>query len=312
MITVAGEALIDLVGEPGTQTYRAKPGGSPANVAIAIARLRHPVRMLARLSTDPFGRRLHDHLIANDVDLSGSVDVDEPTSLAIASLDRSGRASYSFYLNGTADWQWSRDELPAQLDGSTTALHTGSLALALAPGAQALEDLMSAQRTATISIDLNLRPTILPDRERERARVERQLRVAHIVKASDEDLAWLYPGAPIDEIAAKWRAAGVSCVVVTLGAQGAYLLAPNGVAHRQTARPVEVIDTVGAGDAFTGGMLVALSAIGALGDSASERLAAVTAQQWLGVLDHAGEVAAITCGRLGADPPTLDELDSAI
>lgn len=312
MITVAGEALIDLVGEPGTQTYRAIPGGSPANVAISIARLRHPVRMLARLSTDPFGRRLHDHLIANDVDLSGSVDVDEPTSLAIASLDRSGRASYSFYLDRTADWQWTRDELPAHLDASTTALHTGSLALALAPGAQALEDLISAQRTATVSIDLNLRPTILPDRDRERARIERQLRVAHIVKASDEDLAWLYPGAAIDDIAAKWRAAGVSCVVVTLGAQGAYLLAPNGVAHRQTARPVEVIDTVGAGDAFTGGMLVALSAIDALGDSPSERLAAVTAQQWLGVLDHAGEVAAITCGRLGADPPTLDELDSTI
>jgi fructokinase len=231
--------------------------------------------------------------------------------LAIASLDRDGRASYGFYLNGAADWQWSVAELPARLDRSVTALHTGSLALALEPGASALERLMTAQRTATVSIDLNLRPSILRDRERERERVERQVRAAHIVKASDEDLAWLYPGAAIDDVAGKWRAAGVSCVVVTLGEQGAYLLAPNGVAHRQTARPVDLVDTVGAGDAFTGGLLVALAALDALGDDAAERLASITPQQWLAVLDHAGAVAAITCGRRGADPPTLDELNAA-
>jgi fructokinase len=306
MIIVAGEALIDLVATDANGGYRAVPGGSPANVAVGLARLEQPVRLLARLGPDAFGRRVREHLVGNGVDLAWAVDATEPTSLAVASLDPTGQATYDFYLTGTADWQWTAAELPAAL-GGVTALHSGSLALGLPPGAVVLEDLFRrehAEGARTLSVDLNLRPSILTDRNAERARVERQVRLAHLVKASDEDLGWLYPGQPIAEITARWRAAGVTCCVVTMGGGGAYLLAPDGVAYRQTARPIEVADTVGAGDSFTGGMLDALARLDALGSDPVARLAAVSSSQWLEVLDHAGTVAAITCTRRGADPPT--------
>jgi fructokinase len=315
VIVVAGEAVIDLVGDGDDDgaTFRAVPGGSPANVAVALARLNQPVKLLARMSDDAFGRRLREHLVENHVDLSLCASALEPAALAIASLDTEGRAAYDFYLDGAADWQWRDSEMPA-LGASAAALHAGSLALALAPGCLVLENLLAREHrrgALTISIDLNLRPSIVSDVLSERARVERQIRNAHLVKASDEDLAWLYPGRPVDEIAAGWRAAGVACSVITLGARGAYLLAPSGVAHHQTARPIEVVDTVGAGDAFTAGMLAALAAIGALGTEPGRRLATVTPQQWLGVLDHASAVAALTCTRRGADPPTRAELEVA-
>ena len=313
MIVVAGEAVMDLVDAGDGGTFRALPGGSPANVAIALARLGQPVRFMARLSHDTFGRRLRTHLAANGVDLGLAVTAPEPTALAIASLDRAGRAAYDFYLEHAADWQWTAAEMPA-LESPTISLHTGSLALAMAPGNAVLEQLLAHEHAAgrmTISVDLNLRPSIVPDATAERIRVERQIRHAHLVKASDEDLAWLYPRRPIAEIAAGWRAAGVACGVITLGARGAYLLGPTGVAHHQTARPIDVVDTVGAGDAFTGGMLAALATIGALGDDPFHRLAAISEQQWLSVLDHASAVAALTCTRPGADPPTLAELELA-
>ncbi len=317
MIVVAGEALIDLVASDANGGYRAVPGGSPANVAVALARLDQPVRLLARLATDAFGRRLRDHLTRNGVDLDWAVTADESTSLAVASLDGTGQATYDFYLAGTADWQWTEREVPAALSAPVTALHSGSLALGVAPGGAVIEEMFRrehAREVITLSIDLNLRPSILTDRDAECTRVERQVRLAHLVKASEEDLGWLYPGQSAAEVTARWRAAGVTCCVVTMGSGGAYLLAPDGLAYRQTARPVEVIDTVGAGDAFTGGMLDALARLGALGASAHDgpaaRLAAVTSSQWLEVLDRAGTVAAIICTRHGADPPTRAEVDA--
>ena len=164
-----------------------------------------------------------------------------------------------------------------------TALHTGSLALALAPGAQVLEDLLDREHRRdgrTISIDLNLRPSIVTDRAAEQARVRRQVPLAHLVKASDEDLAWLYPDRSVAEVMAEWREAGVSCAVVTRGGEGALLLAPNGSLHEEPAVRTTVVDTVGAGDSFTGGLLAALADLDALGDRPADRLAAVTEQQW--------------------------------
>jgi fructokinase len=306
MILVAGEALIDLVADSVDGAYHAMVGGSPANVAVGLSRLDVPVGLVARLSKDAFGQRIRTYLTVNGVNLDRTVEAAEPTSLAVATVDADGRASYAFYLTGTADWQWQASELPPT-DGTIEAVHTGSLALAIPPGSVALEAFL-ADAAVTVSLDLNLRPTILDDRDAEWERVRRQVRYADIVKASEEDLAWLYPDRPIAEVAAGWLAAGVACAVVTLGAEGAYLLAPDGVAYRQTARPVTVVDTVGAGDAFTAAFLAALHNLGALGDDPRRRLAAVTPQQWVAVLDHAGAVAAFTCGRRGADPPTLAEL----
>ncbi|MEV1319318.1 carbohydrate kinase [Micromonospora arborensis] len=313
MIVVAGEALIDLVVTAGGQ--RAVPGGSPANVAVTLARLDQPVRLLARLGADEYGRQLADYLSANRVDLEWAVRAEEPTSVAVATLNASGQASYEFRLAGTADWQWTPSELPELAGTAVTALHTGSLALALAPGAQVLEDLLARERrrdSRTISIDLNLRPSIVTDRAAEQARVRRQVPLAHLVKASDEDLAWLYPDRSVAEVMAEWREVGVSCAVVTRGGDGALLLAPDGSLHEEPAVRTTVVDTVGAGDSFTGGLLAALADLDALGDRPAARLAAVTEPQWRAVLRQAATVAALTCGRRGADPPNRAELDALL
>ncbi|NYT94450.1 carbohydrate kinase [Salinispora sp. H7-4] len=314
MIAVVGEALVDLVAEDTAGSYRAVPGGSPANVALTLARLEQPVRLLARLGSDGFGQRIRGHLHANGVDLTWAVSAVESTSLVVATLDDSGQATYQCYLTGTADWQWTTAELPSFEDTGLTALHSGSLALALAPGAAVVEDLFARERdrgALTLSIDLNLRPTIIPDRIGEQRRVERQVRSAHLVKASEEDLDWLYPDRTIEQVMAEWRAAGVACAVVTRGAAGSCLLAPDGAMYRQPARRGEVVDTVGAGDSFTGGLLAALADFGALGDQPGARLAAVTPNQWRQGLHQASTVAALTCGRRGADPPALADAVAA-
>ncbi|MET8043004.1 carbohydrate kinase [Micromonospora sp. NPDC005215] len=313
MIVVAGEALIDLV--VTAEGQRAVPGGSPANVAVTLARLDQPVRLLARLGGDEYGRQLAEHLSVNRVELDWAVRATEPTSVAVATLNESGQASYEFRLAGTADWQWTPGELPDLAGSSATALHTGSLALALAPGAQVLEDLLARERRRdglTLSIDLNLRPSIVTDRAAEQTRVRRQVPLANLVKASDEDLAWLYPDRSVGDVMAEWRDAGVSCAVVTRGGAGVWLLAPNGSLHEQPAVRATVVDTVGAGDSFTGGLLAALADLDALGDRPADRLAAVTEQQWDAVLRQAATVAALTCGRRGADPPSRAEVDALL
>jgi fructokinase len=338
VITVAGEALIDLVDEGGGR-YQAHPGGSAANVAVGLARLGVPCSILARVSTDALGDQLASHLAGNGVSLRDVVRAAEPTTLALASLDAAGRAAYSFYFQGTADWQWRRDELPSPLAPDVTALHAGSMTLALAPGARAVEDLLAAERArgrVTISIDPNIRPHVAAGRPDEVARIERQIRLAHIVKASEEDTDWLYPGLGCESVARAWQRLGPNLVVITLGARGAYALIPDGTQIRRPGRPVVVADTVGAGDAFCAGLLDALWRGGWLGaaggppaapdapdsaagaaDSAAGAAASAVGATSLGriaardvaeVVDWAVLAATVTCERPGADPPTRQEI----
>ena len=319
MITVAGEAVIDLVDEGGGR-YRAHPGGSAANVSVGLARLGVPCSLLARVSTDALGGQLAAHLAGNGVSLRDVVRAAEPTTLALASLDEARQAAYSFYFQGTADWQWRRDELPGALAPDVTALHAGSLSLALAPGAQVLEDLLSAERArgqVTISIDPNIRPALAAGRADEAARVERQIRLAHIVKASEEDTGWLYPGLGCESVARAWQRLGPALVVITLGPRGAYALGPDGTEVRRPAPPVVVADTVGAGDAFSAGLLGALWRRGLLGPAGglpgaagldgAAGLSRIGAREVAEAVDWAVLVAAVTCERPGADPPTRRE-----
>ncbi len=309
MITVAGEALIDLVNEGGGR-YRAHPGGSPANVAVGLARLGVPCSLLARVSTDALGGQLAAHLAVNGVSLRDVVRAAEPTTLALASLDGAGQAAYSFYVQGTADWQWRRGELPGMLPPDVSALHAGSLALALAPGAQAVEALLAAEHArakVTISIDPNIRPALVGRRADEVARVERQIRLAHIVKASEEDTGWLYPGVRIEAVARGWQRLGPRLVVITRGGRGAYALAPDGTEVRRPALPIQVADTVGAGDAFCAGLLDSMWRRGLLGADPGTALGGLTGQDTAEILDWAVLIAGLTSERPGADPPTADE-----
>jgi fructokinase len=289
--------------------YEAVPGGSPANVAVGLARLEVPTRMVARLADDPFGRRIRRHLAGNGVDLGGVVDAAEPTSLAIVAVDPDGGVSYDFRVDGTADWQWRDEELGGVLDGRLLALHAGSLALTMAPGADALLRLLERARGAvTISYDPNCRPLLMGEPARARERVERLVALADVVKASVEDVAWLLPGRAAEEVAEAWLALGPAVVAITRGADGVVAVAA-GTGHvRRPGRRVAVVDTVGAGDAFASALLAGLYRRGLLGAGRRGALRAIGEPTLGEVLDEGVLAAAITCTRRGADPPVLGEL----
>jgi fructokinase len=312
MITVCGEALIDLV-DCGGGRFQAHPGGSPANVAVGLSRLGAPASLLARVSTDAFGRLLRAHLDDNGVDPRYLVQAPERTTLAVVSLDRSGVATYDFYVEGTADWHWRSAELPDPLPDDVTALHSGSLALAVEPGASLLTALLRRERNRgqlTISIDPNLRPTFEASRQSALVRVEEQVRLADVVKVSADDLGWLLPGESTVKCARRWQAMGPAVVVVTLGASGAVAVAANGIELRRPSVPVTVVDTVGAGDAFTAGMLDAMRRFGLLGVAGRDGLRTISAELLRVIVDQAMLVAALTCGRAGADSPTWAEVQA--
>ena len=302
MITVIGETIIDFV-PAGGRSFEAYPGGSPLNVAVGLARLGRPTALMARLAEDAFGRILRQHAETNGVDLSASPSATEPATLAVVTLDDAGHANYDFYRNGTADWQWTDTELAA-LPARTEILHTGSLAAWTTPGADRIADLVERVRDRVlVCFDPNVRPRLLGSPERVRPLIERSVAAAHVVKASDEDVAWLYPRDSVAEVARRWAAAGPDLVVVTRGDAGVYTTTRGGLVVERPAIPIRLVDTVGAGDAFTAGLLDAISVEGTVSGIPADRLAAI--------VDRAGLVAALTCERPGADPPTAAEVAAA-
>ncbi len=308
-IVVIGEALIDLI-QQGDGKYEAKPGGAPANVSIALARLGAHVSFAGRMSTDKFGEKLFNWLSPESIDLSLVERTEDPTSLAVASLDAEGKASYSFYLKGTADWGWTLGAFMNLEVEPPAALVIGSVATAIEPGASVIESLaghLHSSDSSTVVIDLNIRPGLGFERELETVRVERQIKLAHIVKASDDDLAWLYPDRVPVETARVWAAAGHH-VIMTRGADGATLFTPSGDTVSVKAPVIELVDTVGAGDSFLGATLYGLQQLDALGANAEALLAKVTLDEWITLLELAARVGAITCSRAGCNPPTIAEL----
>ncbi|MCO5561373.1 hypothetical protein L7F22_014994 [Adiantum nelumboides] len=317
VIAVAGEALVDIVPAPAKGYFEFAPGGSPANVAVGLARLDVPARMLARLADDLLGRKLRDHLADNGVDLSHSVEADEPSSLAIVELAADGQASYDFRIAGTADWQWTDDELAGALDegpaGPVVAVHSGSLALTTAPGHDALRELLaSAVDTATVSYDPNFRPLLMGTPEEILPGVHELLGVADVVKVSEEDLGWLHPGREPGDVVGEWLELGPAVVVVTLGANGVLAGTSSGLHLVLPGRTVEVVDTVGAGDSFSAALLAGLHRRGLLGATARDDLYRIDRPTLEAVLTEAVAASAITCSRHGANPPTRAELDAAV
>ncbi|ALE80844.1 carbohydrate kinase family protein [Pseudonocardia alni] len=317
VIAVAGEALVDIVPAPAQGYWELAPGGSPANVAVGLSRLDVPARMLARLADDLLGRKLRDHLADNGVDLSHSVEADEPSSLAIVELAADGQASYDFRIAGTADWQWTDDELAGALDegpaGPVVAVHSGSLALTTAPGHDALRELLaSAVDTATVSYDPNFRPLLMGTPEEILPGVHELLGVADVVKVSEEDLGWLHPGREPGDVVGEWLELGPAVVVVTLGANGVLAGTSSGLHLVLPGRTVEVVDTVGAGDSFSAALLAGLHRRGLLGATARDDLYRIDRPTLEAVLTEAVAASAITCSRHGANPPTRAELDAAV
>ncbi|MGI8666215.1 MAG: carbohydrate kinase family protein [Jatrophihabitans sp.] len=333
MVCVIGEALIDLVlQEPvlqdtaadGSSSYRAHPGGSPYNVAIGLARLGQQSRLVARLATDAFGRQLRAHAETNGVDLSLSVVAAEPATLAVVGLDAGHNASYDFYRTGTADWQWTAAELD-RVPADAGWVHTGSLAAWTSPGAEVIEARLGELAAGTVlSFDPNIRPALITEHAAALARIERLVGLATVVKASAEDLRWLYPDLAIHTVLRRWRELGPALVVATDGGAGAQAIA-DGAPFAVAARPVRVIDTVGAGDAFMAGLINALARDAVLSDAVlsdavlsagmagtgAAGVATISAEDVRPALDEAILVAALTCARAGANPPTAAELAAA-
>jgi fructokinase len=308
-VTVIGEALIDLVPGAQQQTFVAAPGGSPYNVAIGLARLGLPTNLMARLADNAFGRILRERATAEGVNLEYAPLASEPTTLAVVSLDVQARASYDFYLDGTADWQWTAEETDRS-PANSAILHFGSIASWTAPGDLHILDLANRMRgrgDVLVSYDPNVRPRLLSGPDSGRAAVERGVRLAHIAKASGEDVAWLYPDRTVPEVARLWLRLGAIVVIVTDGADGADVFMAQGPALHRPAPAVTVADTVGAGDAFTAGMLASLSWHGLQSPALLGRCQPGDLST---VVDDAITVAALACERPGADPPTLAEFSS--
>jgi fructokinase len=306
-VTVIGEALVDLVPDGATGEHRATPGGSPFNVAVGLARLGNRTSLMARFADDRYGQLLRNAALDEGIDLRGAPRAAEPASVAIASVDAAAQATYQFDIEGTADWQWTAAEL-RELNRDTAVLHFGSIASWTPPGGARIAELVGGLRAGSgvlISYDPNIRPAAIGARGRGVEVVEESVRLAHVVKASREDVQWLYPGLAVDDVAARWSRLGASLVVVTDGADGATAYRRTREPLRRPGRPVTLVDTIGAGDAFTAGLLTGFMRRRRHPDRWVERISDGTLAD---ILDEAVLVAAITCERAGADPPRLDEV----
>jgi len=300
-VLVVGEALMDLVHRADGSRDEA-PGGSPANVALTLGRLgRHP-QLLTSLGDDDRGRAVRGWLESSGVRVSAGSATEAHTSTATALLDASGAATYEF------DLAWSVD---TQLAGPADVLHVGSIATVIEPGASAVLRLVEERRdNATITFDPNIRPALIDDAGAARARVEQLVRLADVVKVSDEDLRWVRPDQSLSEAAADWLALGPAAVVVTLGGEGAFALTAAGRVSI-LAPLVTVVDTVGAGDTFMGALIDGLVEADVAGADRRAALRELPLGALERIMRRSADAAAITVSRPGADPPTREELPAA-
>jgi fructokinase len=325
-LTVLGELVVDLLPDPGADAgprgtaprYVAHPGGNALNVAVAAGRLGAPVTLLARLGTGPLAAPLRRHAEQSGVDVSRLVAAAEPVGLAVVGLAPDGSADYGFSVAGAADWQWTDDELAAALPETTAILHVGSISSWTPPGCEAIARLVERMSgTLLVSVDPNIRPMLAEgtvgaslgnDPTAVRARVQRLMAHADVVKVSAEDFAWLHPGADLDLGTSVWAERGPALIVMTDGGQPLRVARPGRPLRRREIPQVPVVDTVGAGDSLAAGLFAGLLRRGVATRAA---LTALTDDELGEIVDEAALVAALNCTRAGADPPTRAELDAA-
>ena len=301
---VIGEALMDVVvRRDGTSTEQ--PGGSPANVAIGLARLGREAELLAWIGLDDRGRLIREHLESAGVSLVRGSESAIHTPVATAVLDENGAADYDFDLT----WAVSPNAAPTR---KPLVVHTGSLGAILPPGGNDVLALLEGFRsTATITYDPNVRPSLMGNPITARAQVDRVVAASDIVKVSDEDLRWLRSDEPVNSQARRWLEMGPSIVIVTRGEEGASAFLKDARRIDVTALKVEVVDTVGAGDAFMAGLIDGLWSQGCLGAAMRDELPTVSTDIVTYVLARCVGIAAVTVSRVGANPPTRAELGEA-
>ncbi|NOD88319.1 MULTISPECIES: carbohydrate kinase [unclassified Ruegeria] len=308
MILCCGEALIDMIAEPtvsGARGFVPHTGGAILNTAVAMGRLGESVGMLTGVSTDMFGQQLINALKASHVDVSHVIVSDRPTTLAFVQLE-DGHATYSFVDENTAGRMLAPEDMPDQLP-AISALYLGGISLACEPCADAYASLLAQHgNDRPVMLDPNIRPGFIQDQTRFRTRLNRMIAQSDIVKVSDEDLDWIIPGAEPEAVkAALLLQAGPSALIVTRGGDGANGYLADGSQVTVPVKPVQVVDTIGAGDTFNAGVLTGLSRAGHLTKPAVRNL---TANSLRAAMELGAEVAAVTVSRAGAEPPWDHEL----
>jgi fructokinase len=297
---VIGEALIDIVEQHGAAEH---VGGSPLNVAVGLARLGRDVDFLTHIGNDGHGQRIAAYVQASGAQLvPGSVSAGR-TPTAVATIADDGSATYAFDL----DWQLSgTPPVPPPL-----FVHTGSIAAVREPGCLAVAALLDAYRvSASASFDPNVRPSLIADRDQARDRIDRLVERSDIIKVSDEDLRWINPNHDPERTARAWLASGPALVALTMGDRGSVAFCAAGEV-RVPARQVQVVDTVGAGDAFTVGLLDALWGLGLLGADRRADLGRIGLDALTAALEAASLSSALTVARAGADLPDRAAMDQS-
>ncbi len=297
-IWVCGEVLIDLIPD-GSGERVSHVGGGPANTAKALARLGHEVYFIDGISNDKYGQMSRQELLDDEVKLDLALNSDKPTCLAIVSLNENGGASYEFEIDGTATFDFSASWLPDPSKYKPSVLHIGTLVTVIQPGADVLYDwAMQVAEFAPIVFDPNVRSVVMNDSDKYLAAVERWVAISSVVKVSDDDLAWLYPGQQYADVAKRWINDGAALVVATRGADGLVGFTADGVVEVPGVK-VDVADTVGAGDTVGAIIVEAMIEKGILN---------LTGDTLKSVLNRAAVAAGITCSRKGAQPPYKHEL----
>lgn len=299
-IWVCGEVLIDLIPDaPGSTNRIPHVGGGPANTAKALARLGHDVQFIDGISSDNYGQSARKELLDDEVKLDLALASEKPTCLAIVSLNENGGASYVFEIEGTATFDFDLKWLPDPSRYQPQVLHIGTLVTVIQPSADVLYDwALQVAEFAPIVYDPNVRSVVQGDRDIYEASVEKWAAISSVIKVSDDDLAWLYPTTPIDEVAARWVRDGAALVVVTRGADGLVGYTAAGKVEVPGVK-ITVADTVGAGD--TVGAIIVEAMV-------EDGIINLTGELLRDVLARAAAAAAITCSRPGAQPPYKHEL----
>ena len=297
-VWVAGEVLIDLIPEGVNR----KPivGGGPANTAKALAKLGIDTQFIDGISTDQYGQMAKKELITAGLKLDYVKYSDKPTCLATVSISDSGSATYVFVIENTATFDFTSEWLPNPQTDRPSLLHVGTLATVLEPGSSVLvEWAQSVAKFAPIVFDPNIRPAVISDREQYLRQVDRWVAISSVVKVSEEDVKWLYPSLNVEQIVNDWLTKGPSLVVVTYGDKGLTGYRKNKRVSVEAVK-VKVVDTVGAGDT-----------VGAILVEAMEKdgLESLTGARLEMMLKRAAKAAAITVSRVGAHPPTSEELE---
>ncbi len=297
-VWVTGEVLIDLIPEGVDR----KPivGGGPANTAKALAKLGIDTQFIDGISSDQHGQKAKDELVSAGVKLDYVKYSDKPTCLATVSISDSRSPSYEFVIENTATFDFTSEWLPNPQTDRPSLLHVGTLATVIEPGSSVLvEWAQSVARVAPIVFDPNIRPAVINDRAQYVAQVERWVAISSAVKVSDEDVRWLYPSLKIEQVVNNWLKKGPSLVVVTYGDKGLTGYRKSEMVSAEAVK-VKVVDTVGAGDTVGAVLVEAI---------VNDGLDSLTGSRLEMMLKRAAKAAAITVSRVGANPPTSEELE---